>query len=457
MTRFHSAIRRCREDGRWLTPVAASWMMVCLLATTACAQQERPPATTTPPTVPAAPAIANTDGLIASPEPGWPQWRGPRRDGISDENGLLQSWPEGGPKLLWRIDGLGTGWSSPICVGDRLYITGDVEDDLAVFAFDTAGTPQWQAKNGKAWKGSFPGARACCAFSEGRLYQMNAHGRVACLDATSGEELWAVNVLERFNGKNITWAVSECLLVDGPRVIVTPGGTEALMAALDKRTGQTVWTTEPLGEDRVTHASPILFRYGGRRLMAQCSSAHGFGVDADSGELLWTVPLKNQYGTNVATPVYGSGCVYFVTPYSELGRLYRLRVAGRSIAAEHVWTCPLDTVTGSGVLVDGTLFSAGYRKPKWWFGIDWRTGQTTCELRDFTTGAAIYADGRLYVLDERGTVGLLKPAPDGLHVVGQFPLVADRVRDAWAHPVLCDGRLYLRYHDALWCYDVKGP
>jgi outer membrane protein assembly factor BamB len=210
--------------------------------------------------------------LIASPEPDWPQWRGPRRDGISDEKGLLQSWPKEGPKLIWKIDGLGKGWSSPIIVGNRLYITGDVGNDLVIFAFDRNGTAQWQAKNGRAWKGSYPGARACCTFSEGRLYNMNAHGRVVCLEAASGKEFWAVDILERFASKNITWALSECLLVDGPHLIVTPGGKKALMAALDKRTGRIVWTTEPLG-DQISHCSPILFRFAGRRLIASCSSA----------------------------------------------------------------------------------------------------------------------------------------------------------------------------------------
>jgi len=395
------------------------------------------------------------DGLIASEEQGWPQWRGRRRDGISDEEGLLSTWPASGPKLLWKVEGLGTGWSSPIVVGERLYITGDVGDDLVVFAFDRSGTEQWRAKNGKAWKGSYPGARACCVFSEGRLYHLNAHGRLACLDAGSGKELWAVDILERFSARNITWALSECLLVDGARVIVTPGGKQALMAALDKRNGQTVWTTEPLGEDRTSHCSPILFRYAGRRVITNCSSAHGFGVDADTGKLLWTVPLKNPHGVNVATPVYGSGRVFYVTPYAELGRLYRLSADGHGIAAEHLWTSPLDTVTGGAVLVDGTLFAAGYKKSKWWFGVDWQTGQTKYELTDLTTGATIYADGRLYCLDESGTMALLKPDTSSLDIVGRFRLLTDRVRDAWAHPVLHDGRLYLRYHDTLWCYDVK--
>jgi len=400
---------------------------------------------------------ANTpsEGLIASPESGWPQWRGPRRDGISQEKGLLPSWPQDGPKLLWKTDGLGKGWSSPIIVGERVYITGDVGEDLVIFALDHAGAIQWQVRNGRNWKNPYPGARACCVYSDGRLYNLNAHGRLVCLDAASGQEHWAGNILERFKGKNITWALSECLLIDGPRVIVTPGGSEALMAALDKRTGESVWTTPPLESDHTSHSSPILFRHGGRRIIANCSSARGFGVDADTGKLLWTVPLKNPHGVNAATPIYGSGCVFFMTPHSEQGRLYRLDSGPQGMGIEHVWSSPIDAVTGCGVLVDGTLFASGYRDLKWWLGIDWRTGETTCELKDLTTGAAIYADGRLYVLDERGTVALLKPGPRSLEVVSRFPLVADRVRDAWAHPVLLDGRLYLRYHDTLWCYDVK--
>ena len=401
-----------------------------------------------------------TDGLIASSEPDWPQWRGPRRDGISGEKGLLQSWPEDGPELLWKIGGLGTGWSSPIIVGQRIYITGDVGSDLVIFALDLNGQVQCKVKNGRNWKNPYPGARACCVFSEGRLYNMNANGRVTCLDVESGQELWAVNILERFDAKNITWALSECLLVDGRNLIVTPGGKKALMAALDKFDGRTVWATEPLGDDRASHSSPILFRYEGRRLITNCSSAHGFGVDADTGKLLWTVPLKNPHGVNTSTPVYGAGIVYYVTPYAEMGRAYRLISDGSDITARHIWTSGLDTVTGGAVLVgsatgNDTLYSAGYRESKWWFGIDWQTGETKYELKDFTTGAAIYADGRLYCLDEKGYAGLLKPGPTSLEVVGRFALVTGNVNDAWAHPVLLDGRLYLRYHDTLFCYDVK--
>ena len=404
----------------------------------------------------AVPTAASTGGgLIASPEAGWPQWRGVRRDGVSEETGLLSEWPEDGPPLLWRFDGLGLGWSSPIIVDGRIYITGDVGDDLVLWALDLDGKVLWKTTNGAAWTGSYPGARAAAAWSEGRLYHLNAHGRLACLDPETGEEQWAVNVLERFEAENVTWAISECLLVDGPRIIVTPGSGRALMAALDKSDGETVWITDPIEGERASYASPILFSHLGRRIIANCSSRHGFGVDADTGALLWTVPMSNRYGVNSSTPVYGDGAIYYVTSYAENGRLYRLEADGAGIAARHAWTAPIDTVTGAGILVDGVLYDSGYQKAKWWFAFDWETGETRYEHKDLTTGAAVYADGRLHVLDEKGAVALLEPMSDGFETRGRFTLPAGRIRnDAWAHPVLLDGRFYLRYHDSLWCYSV---
>ncbi len=407
----------------------------------------------------AATAANAADGLIATSQPDWPQWRGIRRDAIADEKGLLQAWPAGGPKLLWKIKGLGTGWSSPIVVGQRIFITGDIDDDLVIFAFDLAGRPIWTAKNGQAWTGSYPGSRACCCYSAGRLYHLNAHGRLVCLEADTGNEVWSSDICERFEAKNITWALSECLLVDGSHVIVTPGGKQALMAALDTADGSTVWTTPALGDDLTSYSSPILFQFADRRVIANCSSAHGFAVDAENGELLWTVPLKNPHKVNVSTPIYHHGSIFFVTPYAEEGRLYRLRVDDRTMVADEAWRSPLDTVTGSGVVVNDVLYAAGYRKNKWWMGIDWQTGETRCQLKDLTSGSAIFADGRLYCLDERGAVGLLIPGPDRLEVAGRFQLVQEPVQDAWTHPVLLHGRLFLRYHDSLSCYDVRrgGP
>ena len=402
----------------------------------------------------AACAAEEPDGLIASPEPDWPQWRGPRRDGVSHETGLLAAWPAEGPKLLWKINDLGRGWSSPIIVGKRLYVTGDRDGQLKIDAFDLAGKRVWTAANGEAWNRSFPGARACCAYSKGRLYHLNAHGRLACLAADSGRELWSCSLVERFGAKVITWGLSESLLVDGPRVIVTPCGDRALMAALDAGDGRAVWTTPPLADDQASHAAPILFRCGGRRVIAGCSGKRGLGVDADSGQRLWTVPLENRYFTNVATPVYHDGAVFFTTAYSG-GACYRLPSAANARQLSPLWTTTLDACTASVTCVDGQLYGSGYRNHKSWLLLDWRTGKACWESRALTSGEAVYADGRLYCLAEDGRVGLVNVSASGFELVSQFRLTTEKARDYWAHPVLFGGRLYLRYHDALWCYAVK--
>jgi outer membrane protein assembly factor BamB len=403
----------------------------------------------------APPATSGPDGLIASPEPDWPQWRGPGRDGISAEKGLLPSWPESGPPLVWKITDLGRGWSSPIIVGERLYITGDVGERLVISAFDLDGKPKWRVANGRSWTGPYVGARACCAYSEGKLYHLNAHGRLACLDAATGSELWASDLLPQFQASEPTWGFSECLLVDGRRVIVTPGGDKALMAALDKQSGRTVWTTEPLVGDRASHASPILFRHAGRRVLANCSSAHGFGVDADTGKLLWTVPLRNQYEVNITPPVYHAGKIFFVSAY-VYGTCYRLPPGGAGPQPETAWTTTLDSCTGAVLLIDGLLYGSGYQKHKSWLCLDWDSGRVRYEFKGLPTSSAVYAEGRLYCLAEDGRAALAKPAAGQFELTGQFRLVPNKVHDAWAYPVLLHGRLYLRYYDTLWCYDVRG-
>ena len=404
----------------------------------------------------------------------WPQWRGPRRDGVCDETGLLQSWPEGGPQSLWKSGDLGRGYSAPIVVGPRIYLTGDVGEELHVFALDLDGKPVWKSKNGRAWNGSHPGARASCTWSDGRLYHLNAHGRVACLGAASGAEVWSANILERFGGKVIQWALSECLLVDGPRVIVTAGGSKALLAALDKRTGETVWASaplrlgetnlpahervmEPAGEpDNASYASPILLPFGQRRLIVGCSLRHVFGVDADTGELLWTRPMRTRYSVIATTPVRMGDAVFATAPDGDGGRLYRLRGDGGSVQVETAWRTELDCCQGGAVFAEGALFGAMYGQPKTLVQLDVATGAVQHEFKGLAKGPLLYADRRLYCVSEEGEVALLKAGPSGFETTGCFRLVPERKSDVWTHPVIANGRLYLRYHETLFCYDVRA-
>jgi outer membrane protein assembly factor BamB len=420
-----------------------------------------------------APANAAAD-LVTSPEEGWPQWRGPRRDGISHETGLLPRWPEGGPTPLWKTSGMGHGYSSPIITGGRIFLTGDLEEKVRIFALDLEGKLLWQAANGPDWKRPYPGARATLTYSEGRLYHLNAHGRLACFDAATGKEEWSLELFEEFGGRNITWALSECLLVDGQKLIVTPGGTQAVMAALDKKTGKTIWTAGPLrlgpadhpehqrlpspaGEvDNASYASPILFTLGGRRHIVSCSLRHVFGVDAETGELLWTRPLPTRYGVIAATPVLVGNAVFVTAPHGKGGHLYRLHDDGDRVQVETLWNTTLDTCQGGVIHMDGALYGSFYDQ-RGWGSVDAGTGKMRYQTDALAMGSAIFAEGLLYCLSQEGEMALLKPTADGFEFMGRFPLVTRRVTDAWAHPVILDGRLYLRYHDTLYCFDIRRP
>jgi outer membrane protein assembly factor BamB len=412
---------------------------------------------------------------IASPEPGWPQWRGPRRDGVCDERGLRSTWPEAGPTQLWTTTNLGQGYSAPIIARNRVFITGDTGDHLRIMALDLEGQVLWQATNGRAWLTPYPGARACVAYRNGRLFHLNAHGRVTALDPDTGHESWSVELFERFGGKTLTWGLSECLLVDNDHVIVTPGGTRALMAALDTRSGETRWATEPLrlgpsadprqhrvaeptGEtDRAAYASPILLRVGDQRWIVSCSLRHLFGVDADTGQLLWTRPLPTRFEVIAAAPVLHGQSVFFTAPDAGGGRSYSLRPSNNSLALEPTWTSPLDTCHGGVVYHDGALFGSWYRARNGWACLDATTGALRYETNDLASGSVLYADGRLYCLSQEGEMALLEPTAHRFEFRGRFRLVNKRVTDAWAHPVIHAGRLYLRYHDRLTCYDVREP
>jgi outer membrane protein assembly factor BamB len=402
--------------------------------------------------------------VVASKEPGWPQFRGPRRDGVSEERGLLQVWPEEGPAVRWKATGAGKGFSSPVIAGDRLFLTGDFGEAVFVIAYDLAGKELWRTRNGDAWLNQFQGARASVAVSAGKVYHQNAHGRVACFEAATGRELWAVNVLEHFKGENIRWGLSECLLVDEERVYVTAGGREALMVALDKDTGEVRWRTPSLVDpetqevETATYAPPLLVTFAGRRLVIACSARHLFCVDANTGALQWTQRRPTPYAVQAVTPTVVGDGIFMAAPLGAPGKLYRLLApaAGTEpIGVQEAWTSKLDTCHGGVIHRDGRLYGSYYPRRGGWAALDARTGEVLYETMEYAKGAALWADNRLYVLAEDGWMLLFEPTATEFAVRGKFRFVTARDRDAWAHPVILDGRMYLRFHDTLTCFEVR--
>lgn len=394
--------------------------------------------------------------LVRAAASDWPQWRGPCRDGTSSETGLLQSWPEGGPKLVWKATGIGRGYSAPIVVAGNVYITGDFDKELAISAFTLDGQRNWKAANGEAWKRSYPGARSSCCFDGGKVYHLNAQGDLICLNAATGDKVWAVNVLERYEAKNITWGISESVLVDGDLVFATPAGAKGLVVAHDKRSGAAVWATPALDGEQASYSSPILIREGARKLLINCGSKHAFAVDVSTGALVWKLPHVDPKNTVNITPVLSGHRLFLSNASRDYGALFGVTWTGDAVS--RAWLDELKISHGGMVCVEGRLYGASSRGAQMgWVSVDADTGKVSqaSSEKDLADGAMAFADGRFYWLTARGVMTLQSVAGEGLRTVGSFPLVGEKVQDVWAHPVLCQGRLFLRYHDTLFCYDVR--
>jgi len=401
-------------------------------------------------------AQESAPSLVRSATSGWPQWRGPHRDGVSAETGLQQSWPEGGPKLLWKVTGIGRGYSSPIVAEDGVYVTGDHDQELVVNAFALDGQPRWKTANGKPWTKSYPGARSSCAFDGGKLYHLNAQGDLVCLDAATGGKVWSLNVLERYEAKNIMWGISESVLVHGGRVFATPAGAKGLMVALDKLTGAPVWATPGIEGEQASYSSPILVKAGKRELLVNAGAKYVFAVDAQTGGLAWKLPQVDPKNTVNATPVLSGRMLLFTNSSRDYGAVFGVPLGEG--AASRAWTCELKIGHGGTVCVGGMLYGSSSRgEMRGWVAVAAETGKPSLvnPAGDLGDGSMIFADGRFYCLTMRGRMTLQEPTGDGFKAAGAFPLTEGKEQDVWAHPVLCQGRLFLRYHDTLFCYDVR--
>jgi len=408
----------------------------------------------------AAAAETALPSLDHTPDGPWPQFHGPLRDNRSTETGLLKRWPDGGPRLVWKASGIGHGFATLAIAEGRIYTAGNIEGQTVITALDMAGKTLWQAANGPAYEQSFPGARSTPTVFDGFLYHLNGDGDVVSLDAKTGNRIWTVDLVERFAGRGIRWGLSESLLVDRGRVFCFPGGEDVSMAALDGRTGRTIWTCRGEG-DKPSYSSPILVEYGGLRQIVTMTSASAVGVDAESGTLLWRVDRPAPYDVNVSTPVYHDGHVAIFTTWGRGATLLKLEVDGRRCGVREVWhTDELDNEHGGVVLVDGYLYghADGNHKRRHWACLEWTSGRTMYSVDGLPTkgsGALTYADGMLYLVSDQGTVGLVPARPSGFEIVSQFDLPPGGEGPSWAHPVVCGGRLYLRHGDLLYAYDVK--
>lgn len=394
----------------------------------------------------------------------WPQWRGPNRDGTSQETGLLAEWPMNGPKLVWEIDEAGGGYSTPSVVKDRVYLLGNegLENEF-VRAFNVRdGKQVWSVRIGKVGnpdqRPSYPGARSTPTVDGDALYALGSDGDLACLDAATGEVRWTKSLRGDFGGKPGTWAYAESPLVDGDVLVCTPGGAEATIVALNKKTGEPIWKSAVPGGDEAAYASVIVVEAGGVKQYVQFLAKGLVGVDAKTGKFLWRYEKTAQGSpANMPTPVARDGFVYSATGKGG-GGLVKLKVDGGNVQAEEIYSsAKLPKAIGGSVLVGTSLYGASDAL----LCVDFESGEVKWEGRGVGAGSILYADGRLYLHGESGEVALVEASPEGYSEKGRFtpangPAHGGRDPKAWAYPVVANGRLFIRDAAKLWCYDVSS-
>lgn len=396
----------------------------------------------------------------------WRQWRGPDRTGISKETGLLRQWPEGGPKLRWKATDIGTGYSSPAVAGGTVYLqTTKGNEEYALALVEKDGKKVWSTKIGGVGKNegpNYPGTRSTPTVDGDRLYCLASDGKLVCL-GTDGKEKWHKDLVKDFGGRvgqpRMSWAYSESVLVDGEKVVCTPGGDTATILALNKLTGDVIWKCPVPGGDGADYASIVVAEPGGLKQYVQFLRKAVVGVDAKSGKFLWQYEKPAAMGANIFTPV-ATGNKVFAASGRSGGGLAELAVTDTGVSVKEVY---FDKTLGAGiggaVLLDGFLYATNSQAM---FCVEFATGKVKWTERGVGAASVCYADGRLYARGHGGgkggaaTVALVVPSPDGYTEKGRFAQPDRSTMPAWPHPVVANGGLYLRDQGVLLCYDVKA-
>jgi outer membrane protein assembly factor BamB len=415
------------------------------------------------PSSPAVPA-AEIDG---KPKPfDWPQWQGPDRNSISKETGLLQEWPKDGPPLAWKAKNLGGGYSAPSVAAGRIFGMSYRGNDEVVWALaEDGGKELWATPIDKANKNiGSPGQEGsrCTPTVDGELvYALGTDGDLVCLNVADGKEVWHKNLKRDFGGRAMArWAYCESPLIDGDKLVCTPGGKEATVVALDKKTGAVIWKAQIPEGDGAGYASPIVIDAAGHKQYVHFLEKGLAGIDAATGAVLWRSSKGANRVANCATPIYADGCVFAASAYGAGGVLVKLtKDAQGGIKAEEVYTTrKMENHHGGMILHDGYLYGAnGGNGGGNLVCLDFKTGKVMWDERKVPKGSVAFADGRLYYrLEDSGTVLLIEPSGRQYIERGRFEQ-PDRSRPkAWPHPVIANGKLYLRDQDVLLCYDVKA-
>ncbi len=441
-----------RRSLRYLPPLAA----LTLFCGLACSPSAGPPAAASNAAVAARPVGGPPRPAHATDftphKFDWPQWQGPDRTAVSRETGLLREWRPDGPRLVWEADYVGEGYSTPTVAAGRLFLMGNRDGKECVLALSEAdGGELWASVIGPAVGVSYPGPRCSPTVDGDRVYALGVGGDLVCLATASGSELWRKSLRKDFGGGVGGWGYSESPLVDGDRLLFTPGGGKATVVAVKKMTGETVWQAKVPNGDQAAYSSIVAADFGGQREYIQFLAGGVVGLSAD-GKFLWRY-AKPSAGINCMTPVYRDGIVYAAAEYNKGGGAARLtREKDAVTATELYFSGHYQNHHGGMVLVDGYLYGEGTGQMAC---VEFKTGREMWRERKAGKGSVAAADGRIYYRSEGGTIVLVEASPKQYVEHGRFTPAKTSGLNAWPHPVIANGKLYLRDQQYLFCYDLK--
>jgi len=380
------------------------------------------------------------------------QWRGTDRTGIYTESGLLQSWPENGPDMLWHFDGLGEGHSSVTIDSDKIYLSGLIEGEGYIYVLDTNGKLLNKKKYGPDWTENYIGPRGSITIDEGKLYLISGMCDVYCFDQNSLELIWKKNFITDFNGKNIQWGITETPLIVGDKLIATPGGETHNVIALNKKTGEIIWSSPGKG-DQSAYCSPLYLSDQQTPQIVTMTADHIIGIDVSNGKLLWAHENKNRHSVHANTPVYSNNMLLCTSGYGRGTTMLRLKDGGKSV--EEVWFSEeLDNRMGAMVKIGDYAYGSGDSK-RFWFCVDWNTGEIKYKERGLAMGVVIANNDMLYCYADNGNMVLAKATPEKFDEISRFPITLGTAQH-WAHPVIYNGALYVRHGDSLMAYKIKN-
>ncbi len=381
----------------------------------------------------------------------WPQWRGLKRDGISAERGLLKDWPAGGPPVAWRAAGAGTGYSSFSAAHGRIYTLGARGGTEYLMAYDAAtGKKTWETAHGRQFSNDRgDGPRSTPTVDGDRLYTFGGSGDMSVVDAATGKVFWKINLLEKLGGTNIQWGLSESPLVLSDRILVCPGGRGASIVALSKTDGSVIWKSL---SDEPGYSSAVLHEAGGVREAIYFTAERALGIDVDTGKLLWSYNQVANRTANIATPIVRGNFVFLSSGYGTGAALLELTPGSKSIAAKQVYfTRDMRNHHATSVLIGDYLYGFSDAILT---AMKFDSGQVAWRDRSVGKGSVVFADDRLYLYSEEGVVGLAEANPAGYREHGRFQIRAGGA-PTWSHPIVSNGKLFIRDQDNIYAFDVR--